>query len=153
MCAPAFSALAYLIVTGFLGLESATVQASSAPVAPASPSAPWVGITGALAWPIAAIAIALAFRKPLGHFLSGLAGRVTKLSAFKVELELATAPNAASGPLLDDIRSATTLASIADSTRMMLEQAQSTMPADYAVIDLGAGEEWLTSPVYRGRDA
>jgi hypothetical protein len=36
---------------------------------------------------------------------------------------------------------------------MMLEQAQSTMPADYAVIDLGAGEEWLTSPVYRGRDA
>ena len=40
------------------------------------------------------------------------------------------------------------MASIADSTRMILEQAQSTMPADYAVIDLGAGEEWLTSRLF-----
>jgi hypothetical protein len=90
----------------------------------------------------------MAFRNSLGLFFSGLAGRVTKLSAFKVELELATAPSAATGPLLDDIRSATTSAPIADSTRLMLEQAQSTMPADYAVIDLGRGQEWLTSRLF-----
>lgn len=143
-----FSSLATLIFTGLAGFVSTAVQATSPPVGPASPSDPWVGLTSALAWPIAAIAIALAFRNSLGDFLSGLAGRVTKLSAFKVELELATAPNAAAGPLLDDIRSATTLATIADSTRMMLEQAQSTMPADYALIDLGTGEEWLTSRLF-----
>jgi len=140
------SSFASLILTGAVG--STTVQAASPAAAPASPSDLWVGLISALAWPIAAIAIALAFRRSLGEFLSGLAGRVTKLSAFKVELELATAPSAATGPLLDDIRSATTSAAISDSTRAMLEQAQSTMPADYAVIDLGAGEEWLTSRLF-----
>jgi hypothetical protein len=137
---------ASLILTVIAGAEGVASGSATSPPAPA-PS-PWVGLAGALAWPIAAIAIALAFRKPLSQFLSGLSGRVTKLSAFKVELELATAPSAAAGPLLDDIRSATTSAEIADSTRMMLEQAQSTMPADFAVIDLGAGEEWLTSRLF-----
>lgn len=145
MCAPVISSLASLILTGFDGVSA---QTTSSPVAPTSSSEPWVGLISALAWPIAAIAIALTFRNPLGSFLSGLAGRVTKLSAFQVELELTAAPSAATSPLLDDIRNATTSASISDSSRMMLEQAQSTMPADYAVIDLGAGEEWLTSRLF-----
>ncbi len=148
MCAPDLCTLTSLILTGVVRLESAAVQVPNPAVAPTSPSVAWIGFSSALAWPIAAIAIALTFRKPLGYFLSGLAGRVTKLSAFRVELELATAPSAAAGPLLDDIRSATTLAAINDSTRMMLEQAQSTMPADYAVIDLGAGHEWLTTRLF-----
>lgn len=139
---------ASLIFSGVAGSETASSSTSTPPVSPASPLTPWVGFTSALAWPIAAILIALVFRKPLGKFLGGLAGRVTKLSAFKVEMELAKAPSVAAGPLLDDIRSATTLAPIADSTRMMLEQAQIAMPADFAVIDLGAGEEWLTSRLF-----
>ncbi len=136
------------ILSGAIGSDVASSQVSTPAIAPVSASAPWLGFASALAWPIAAVAIALAFREPLSQFLSGLSGRVTKLSAFKVELELATAPAAGSGPLLDDIRSATTLAPIADSTRMMLEQAQSTVPADFAVIDLGTGEEWLTSRLF-----
>ena len=152
MCAPdlssVLSTLASLTFSGLIGSESASTQVPPLPGSAASPLSPWVGFASALAWPIAAIAIALAFRKPLSQFLNGLAGRVTKLSAFKMELELATAPSAAQGPLLDDIRSATTSASIADSSRTMLEQAQSTAPADFAVIDLGAGEEWLTSRLF-----
>lgn len=148
MCAPVISSLASLILNGLAGIDGVSAPASNSPVAPTPSSEPWVGLASALAWPIAAIAIALAFRNPLGSFLSGLAGRVTKLSAFKVELELTAAPAAATSPLLDDIRNATTSASISDSSRMMLEQAQSTMPADYAVIDLGAGEEWLTSRLF-----
>ncbi len=146
MSASGFSSLASLIFAGLSGLGSATAQTAAA--APALPTDHWVGLASALAWPVAAIAIGLAFRRPLSSFLSGLASRVTKLSAFKVELELATAPSAATGPLLDDIRSATTAAAISDSSRAMLEQAQSTLPADYAVIDLGAGEEWLTSRLF-----
>jgi hypothetical protein len=148
MCASVISSLASLILNGLAGIDGVSAQTTGSPVAPASSSEPWVGLTSALAWPIAAIAIALAFRDPLGRFLIGVAGRVTKLSAFKVELELTATPSAAASPLLDDIRSATTSASISDSSRMMLEQAQSTMPADYAVIDLGAGEEWLTSRLF-----
>ena len=89
--------------------------------------------------------IALAFRRPLGDFLGGLATRVAKLSAFKAKLELAAVPAAAVNPLLDDIRSATTPAAINDSTRTMLEQAQSTLPADFAVINLGFVSEWIIS--------
>ena len=31
---------------------------------------------------------------------------------------------------------------------MMLEQAQSTLPADFAVINLGSGQEWITSRLF-----
>jgi hypothetical protein len=151
MCPHPLSSLfliALLNLSWLAGSEGAAPATPAAPAIAGSPASTWVALASAAAWPIAAIVIALAFRKPLGQFLSGLSGRVTKLSAFKVELELASAPSAAAGPLLDDIRSATTLASIADSTRMMLEQAQSTLPADFAVIDLGTGEEWLTSRLF-----
>jgi len=148
MYTPALSALASLLLAGFAEGESSSVQNSAPAAAISAPVLPWVALVTALAWPVAAFAIAFVFRTPLGNFLSGVAGRVTKLSAFKVALELATAPSAAAGPLLDDIRSATTLANVSDSTRMMLEQAQSTLPADYAVIDLGSGDEWLTSRLF-----
>jgi hypothetical protein len=111
-------------------------------------SSPWVALVSALAWPVAAIVMAFAFRRALSDFLSGLATRVTKLSAFKIEFELATAPSAVTSPLLDDIRTATSSAAISDSTRMMLEQAQSTLPADFAVINLGTGHEWITSRLF-----
>jgi hypothetical protein len=112
------------------------------------PSPVWASLVNALAWPVAAIVMALVFRRPLGDFLGGLATRVTKLSAFKVELELAAVPSAAVIPLLDDIRSATAPAEINDSSRATLEQTQSTLPADFAVIDLGCGSEWLTSRLF-----
>lgn len=144
--ASALSTFAFLILSALASLANAASDIPTAPAAAASST--WAGFAGALAWPIAAFAIALAFRKPLSAFLNGLSGRVTKLSAFKVELELAAAPSAAAGPLLDDIQSATTSAEMLNSTRMMLEQAQSTMPADYALIDLAAGEAWLTSRLF-----
>src|SRR5258708_3945281 len=78
------------------------------------PSSPWLPLVSALAWLVAAIVMAFAFRRSLGDFLSGLATRVTKLSAFKVEFELAAAPSAAVSPLLDDIRTATSSAAISD---------------------------------------
>jgi hypothetical protein len=116
---------------------------------PAAQLAPWVSLVGALAWPLAAIVMTLAFRKPLGEFLRALAPRITKVSAFKVELQLAEISAPAASLLLDDIKDANVIpAAISDSTRMMLEQAQSTEPADFIAINIGEGGEWLTSRLY-----
>jgi hypothetical protein len=81
--------------------------------------------------------------------VTALGARVSKLSVFKVELELVPAASAAvSTPLLDDIRSATTSATISDSSRMMLDQVQTGTQADFAMIAIGEGKEWLTSRLY-----
>jgi len=143
------AAFALTILLHLLGAHAfAQTGPAQAQPTPPSPSSPWVALVSALAWPVAAIVMAFAFRRSLGDFLSGIATRVTKLSAFKVEFELAAAPSAAVSPLLDDIRTATSSAAISDSTRMMLEQAQSTLPADFAVINLGSGQEWITSRLF-----
>jgi len=51
-------------------------------------------------------------------------------------------------PLLEDIQRAPSSAQISDSSRTMLEQMQLTTPADFAVINIGGGDEWLTSRLY-----
>ena len=131
--------LLWLASTLFLVLGAAGQTPTPTSIAPAltpSPVVNWLTVVNALAWPLTSLVILLVFRRPLGDFFRGLAARVTKFSIFKVELELATTtPSAAESPLLDDIRSATTVAPFNDSSRLMLEQAQSTIPADFSVID------------------
>jgi hypothetical protein len=107
-----------------------------------------IELVKALAWPLVALTIAAVFRQPLGAFITVLGSRITKVSLFKVELELVPAKAASAVPLLDDIQSAANGAEISDSSRMMLDQLQSGAPADYAEIALGAGEEWITSRLY-----
>ena len=48
----------------------------------------WVELAKALPWPIAAIVIAALLYRPFARFITALGGRITKLSLFKVELEL-----------------------------------------------------------------
>jgi hypothetical protein len=134
-----------------------SLAAAQPPAAPAIPQAaapvpcdPWVEIVRSIAWPLSALIMALVFRRAIGAFVSALGTRVTKLSLFKVELELVPASSATSTPLLDDIRTVTTSAQINDSSRMMLEQVQAGGPADYAKIALGKGDEWLTSRLFIG---
>jgi hypothetical protein len=109
----------------------------------------WPELVKGLSWPVASVLIALLLYRPLTRFVTALGGRITKLSLFKVELELKPAEaSQASTPLLDEIRSATTSAPIGDSSRMILEQAQIGDRADYAVIKLGKGSEWYTSRLF-----
>jgi hypothetical protein len=119
------------------------------PTPPAARAAanPWAELAKALPWPIAAIVIAALLYKPLTGFITAIGGRITKLSLFKIELELKPAEAAAS-ILLDDLRTATTPAEISDSSRTMLEQLQSATPAHYALISLGNGDKWWTSRLY-----
>jgi hypothetical protein len=140
-------AVACLILLGPMLVVGQAVMAP-AQGAPLAGWAPIVELAKALAWPLVAGAIALFLREPVRDFVTALGTRVTKLSVFKVELELVPAATAASGPLLDDLRTATTSAAISDSSRTMLEQLQSQTPADFAEINLGTGKEWLTSRLY-----
>jgi len=126
-------------------------QAVALPPAPApaaAASGPIVELVKALAWPLVALLVAAVFRRPISVFVSALGSRITKLSLFKVELELLPATAATTTPLLDDIRTATSPATISDSSRAMLEQVQSATPADFAVIAIGEGREWLTTRLY-----
>jgi hypothetical protein len=115
---------------------------------PTDPNSLLVELVKALAWPIVTLVVAAIFRRSLGTFLTALGSRITKLSLFKVELELVPAKPASAVPLFDDIRSAANAAEISDSSNMMLEQVQSGTPADYAEIALGTGEDWIISRLY-----
>jgi len=109
-----------------------------------------VDLINALAWPVAAIATALIFRRPLGRFVESLGGRITKLSLFQMEVELVSAARPTAGPSLENIQRTLSPALLNDSSRMLFQQVQDTTPADYAVIDLGRGREWLTSRLFIG---
>ena len=126
-----------------------TVQSAAAPaVFLTSPVSTAVELVKALAWPLVVLLIAVVFRRPLALFVSAMGSRITKLSLFKAELTLVPATAATTTPLLDDIRTATNSAMISDSARTMLDQVQSTPPADFALIALGDGKQWLTARLY-----
>lgn len=105
-------------------------------------------ITQAIAWPMVAIVIALLYWRPLGRFLESIGGRVTRVSLFQVQFDLALAARATS-PTIDDIRK-TSAAMMSDATSQLFRQVQDASPADYVLIDLGSGDEWLTSRLFVG---
>ena len=145
-----FTSIKILLAAGSLAVCDVMAQAPA--LVPAMPlsagTTSAVELVKALAWPVVALLLAAGFRRPITQFLGALGSRITKLSLFKVELELVPAAAATVTPLLDDIRTATSPAAIKDSSRMLLEQVQSGTPADYALVSIGLGEEWLTSRLY-----
>lgn len=107
-----------------------------------------VELAKALAWPVVALAIAAGLKRPISDFVRAIGGRINKLSVFNVEVELSAAKEAPAKPLLDEIRTATNAALISDSTQQMLQHAQLTEPADFAVVELGSADQWLTSRLF-----
>jgi hypothetical protein len=106
------------------------------------------GVVQLLTWPVVTLAALLIFRRALSALIAGLGSRITKLSLFKVELELAAAePKRALSVTLSQLRD-TTQAAVSDSAGSLFTQLQETTPADFAVIDLGAGSEWITSRLF-----
>lgn len=118
-----------------------------APAAKCGPE-PWIHLAESLAWPLAIAFLAWRFREPLTEFARSFGGRVSKVSLFNVAVEFTTAQPSEQSPLLDEIRDPARSAAIADSAQAMVDQVKSTEPADYALIDLGSGDEWLTSRLY-----
>jgi len=103
----------------------------------------------ALAWPIAIILVILLLRKPISELFRNMGSRFTKLSvgAFAIELAAASAQSK-SIAALDDIRDTASHASVADSSSALIQSLREDTSADYAIVNLGDGQEWLTSRLY-----
>jgi hypothetical protein len=101
-------------------------------------------------WPLVVVCGLLALRRPLSGFIEGLGQRATKLSIFNLEVELSRAPELKpwSGPSLDTFRQPDPAFWGGDSSGELFAQIQAAGPADYAIVDLGRGEAWLTSRLF-----
>jgi hypothetical protein len=114
---------------------------------PAPPRDHW-DVVGTVAWPLAATFIVFLLRRAIGDALKGLAARAKKLSVGVVAVELAeSTARSWGGAALDEIRDAT-LAQVGDSSSALVTSLSDPTPADYAVIDLGNGDAWLTSRLF-----
>jgi hypothetical protein len=101
-----------------------------------------------LAWPIVIAAALIAFHTPLVEFLYDLGNRASKISAFHVEIELQPLAEAPVAPLSADIQALQPAESFSSNMMALLDQIRSDKPMDYAVIDLGNGDRWLTSRIF-----
>jgi hypothetical protein len=113
----------------------------------------------ALAWPVIVLLIAFAFRRQLTASLGFLGGRVSKISVAGVGFEFAGVQGISTGAeLFSAIRdpvqagafSAHAVAAISQTSGMgtLKDLIRSGERTDYAIIDLGEGERWLTSRLY-----
>jgi hypothetical protein len=110
-------------------------------------------VLGAIMWPAVLLAVLLAWRKNLPGLVTHLARRVTKLGFAGISLELAQAepfvPEWSGSPQALDLRRTATAVQVSDSTaKTFLDQLMQPGTADFAEVNLGAGEEWLTSRLF-----
>lgn len=107
----------------------------------------------AILWPIAVVILLYLLREKIPALLKELAGRVTKLDIGGVTLEFAKAKAfepVFSGATADiDLRKGATPMQVADSTGgTFISQLRDSTDAEYAIVNLGGGDQWLTSRLY-----
>jgi hypothetical protein len=109
-----------------------------------------VDLVDALAWPVVAIVGLCMLRKPLGSLLGDVGKRATRLSVFQVAIELATVPELAPSWKVgaDDVRQLTRADVFDSATMTLFAELSSPGATDYVVVDLGEGDQWLTSRLY-----
>jgi hypothetical protein len=103
-----------------------------------------------LAWPVITLVALFLFRKPLTDLLFQIARRAQKLTVSEVSVEFATLPELSPSWSIgsEDVRRLTS-SNIFDSGSLTLFQELSKPgKADFAVVDLGSGEKWLTSRLF-----
>jgi hypothetical protein len=100
-----------------------------------------------LTWPVVVLVALLVYRRTIASLVAKLASRLTKLSIMKVELHLAAAEPSGPSIVLQQLRD-TTQAAVADSSLSLFTQVRDATPADSAEIDLGTGDEWITSRLF-----
>jgi hypothetical protein len=102
-------------------------------------------------WPFVVLLIALIYRREIPRLFQALSGKISKLSAVGITLEFASAQPAPPTleARLDEIRQpASTGPPPPSGAQSLIELARSSPAADYVVIDLRAGDAWLTSRLY-----
>jgi Putative peptidoglycan binding domain len=106
-------------------------------------------ITG-LAWPIV-VAIALYwFRRPLRELLFQVARRAQKLSVFQVSVQLAPLPELHTSWSVAsiDLRQLNPYHLIDNPSIPLFAELLKPVQADYAIVSLAAGNEWVTSRLF-----
>jgi hypothetical protein len=120
---------------------------------PASPFIETAAILNALAWPIAITLVALILREKLPAIGRILLSRVTEVGFAGFSLKLAEVksfdPKWSNSATSFDLRNKGIAAKVWDSNvSNFISQLQEFDSADYAIITLGDGKEWLTSRLY-----
>lgn len=109
-----------------------------------------VEVVKALAWPIIAGIAVYLLRRPLVELLTSIAQRAHKVSVFDISFELRSLPvlktswTAAS----TDLRQLTPSQVFDSASRTLFAELLSERRADYAIIDLRSGREWLASRLF-----
>jgi hypothetical protein len=111
-------------------------------------------LVGAIAWPLVVVVLAVVFRGALGEVFGTARQRGFKLGLpGGVSFELPGATEAqvswVSGREHIDLRRPVSSGTIMDSTQKEFSaQLLDRTPAQYAIVDLGSGAEWLSSRLY-----
>jgi hypothetical protein len=109
-----------------------------------------VGLVEAVVWPAVAVVALLVLSRPLGNLLGKVGSRITRISVFDVSIEIAQLdefkPGWSQVPM--DVRKVTPDHVFDSASRTLFEQFTAKGPADYVVVDLGDGRQWLTSRLY-----
>lgn len=139
-----------------LPTTTATTASPSPPPSPitVSPLMGTAAILSAVAWPITVVVLAVILREKLPAIGQTLFSRISKIGFAGFTLELAAAKpfnpkwsDPATNAL--DLRNRAKAVDINDSSaRNFISQLLEFDTADYAIINIGAGEEWLTSRLY-----
>jgi len=134
-------------------LAAQTATVASPEKGPLSVTLDVAATLNALIWPLVALVLLLWFRDRIPDLLKDLAGRITKVDFAGLRLELAKAtsmtPQYESPAARLDLRNTANAIQVSDSTAAtFIAQMRDPAPADYAIVDLGAGDQWLTSRLY-----
>ena len=109
-------------------------------------------LASAILYPLALLIIFILFRKEIPLLLKSISGRLTKLEFAGVSLELAKADKFSPNWIADgalDLRQKAEAMMVNDSAAgNFSSQLKEGGMADYVIVNLGEGEEWLTSRLY-----
>lgn len=136
------------------GIDKSTpLAAENHQVHPVNVNLDIAATVSAVLWPTVLLVVLIAYRKRIPAFVEGLASRVRKLELPGFSLELAVAkpfiPDWSGSPSALDLRHSATAIEVNDSTaRTFLTQLTEEGTADYAEVNLGSGQEWLTSRLF-----
>jgi hypothetical protein len=109
-----------------------------------------ISLIQSLAWPITTLVGLFYFRRPLHKLIEELPGRASKISILDFSIELAKVPELATtwSAAGVDIRRLSAAGMFDSNTHDLIQQISSSGAADYAVIDIGDEDQWLTSRLF-----
>jgi hypothetical protein len=107
-----------------------------------------IGSLAAFAWPLVTLVILYLYREALGKFLVTISARATEIGIGSwATIKLPEVKEATNTPV-DVIREIETDKWQESSTQWFKEFSDSPAPSEYALIDLGDGNQWITSRLF-----